>query len=230
MSLDALARQTALFSGARLECLLNEAAILAVKRGSDQVEEQDVQRAMERSLFGAEKHGLSRHEHERHITAAHEAGHAVATAVLLPESELRRVSIIPTSRGAAGYSMALPPERLFHEQQELLAHMASVLAGREAERRLLGDEHVSTGASNDIEKAVLLARRMVNEWGMLPGSSEPYLMSQTQRDAAAQQWLNEAQRLAAEVLETHHQAWQMLTDKLLAEEAVDGETVLSCFA
>lgn len=230
VSLDDLARQTVMFSGAKLECLLNEAAILAVKRDAEQIEQQDIRQAMDAALFGAERPHTARHERERRVTAAHEAGHAIATAVLLPESELRRVSIIPTSRGAAGYSMALPPERLFHEQQELLAHMASVLAGREAERRLLGDEHVSTGASNDIEKAVLLARRMVNEWGMLPGSSEAYLMSQTQRDAAAQQWLNEAQRLAAEVLETHHQAWQMLTDKLLAEEAVDGETVLSCFA
>lgn len=230
VSLDDLARQTVMFSGAKLECLLNEAAILAVKRDAEQIEQQDIRQAMDAALFGAERPNTARHERERRVTAAHEAGHAIATAVLLPESELRRVSIIPTSRGAAGYSMALPPERLFHEQQELLAHMASALAGREAERRLLGDEHVSTGASNDIEKAVLLARRMVNEWGMLPGSSEAYLMSQTQRDAAAQQWLNEAQRLAAEVLEIHHQAWQLLTDKLLAEEAVDGETVLSCFA
>ncbi len=230
VSLDELARQTAMFSGARLECLLNEAAILAVKRDAEQIEPQDIRQAMDAALFGAERSNASRQEHERRVTAAHEAGHAVATAVLLPESELRRVSIIPTSRGAAGYSMALPPERLFHEQQELLGYMASMLAGREAERRLLGDERISTGASNDIEKAVLLARRMVNEWGMLPGGSEAYLMNQTQRDAAAQQWLNEAQRLAAEVLDIHHQAWQMLTDKLLAEEAVDGEAVLNCFA
>ena len=229
VSLPELARQTAMFSGARLECLLNEAAILAVKREADVIEAQDIQRAMDAALFGAERAGTARHEHERRVTAAHEAGHAVATAVLLPESELRRVSIIPTSRGAAGYSMALPPERMFHEQQELLRHMAVALAGREAERRLLGDDRVSTGASNDIEKAVLLARRMVNEWGMLPGSDEVYLMSQQQKDIAAQQWLSEAQRMAAKVLEEHNAAWNRLTERLLAEEAVDGEVVLSCF-
>ncbi len=230
VSLPELARQTAMFSGARLECLLNEAAIHAVKRDAEQIEQQDIRQAMDAALFGAERPGTSRCEHEKRVTAAHEAGHAIATAVLLPESELRRVSIIPTSRGAAGYSMALPPERLFHEQQELVGHMACMLAGREAERRLLGDERISTGASNDIEKAVLLARRMVNEWGMLPGSGEAYLMNQSQRDAAAQQWLNQAQRLAAETLDVHQQAWQTLTDKLLEEEAVDGETVLNCFA
>ena len=229
VSLPELARQTAMFSGARLECLLNEAAILAVKRNAEQIEPQDVQQAMDLALFGAERAGSARHEHERRVTAAHEAGHAIATAVLLPESELRRVSIIPTSRGAAGYSMALPPEKMFHEQQELICHMAVALAGREAERRLLGDERVSTGASNDIEKAVLLARRMVNEWGMLPGSGEVYLMNQQQKDMAAQQWLSEGQRMAAGVLEEQDEAWKRLTDRLLIDEAVDGETVLKCF-
>ena len=229
VSLTELARQTAMFSGARLECLLNEAAILAVKRNAEEIEPQDVQRAMDLALFGAERACPERLEHERRVTAAHEAGHAIATAVLLPESELRRVSIIPTSRGAAGYSMALPPEKMFHEQQELLHHIAVALAGREAERRLLGDGRVSTGASNDIEKAVLLARRMVNEWGMLPGSGEAYLMNQQQKDMAAQQWLNEAQRMAAQVLEEYAEAWNRLTDRLLEQETANGQEVLACF-
>ena len=228
VSLPELARQTSLFSGARLEALLNEAAILAVKRSAEQIEPEDVQKAMDMALFGAERIG-AQHEHERSVTAAHEAGHAVATAVLLPDSQLRRVSIIPTTRGAAGYSMALPPERMFHEQQELLCHMAVALAGREAERRLLGESRVSTGASNDIEKAVVLARRMVGEWGMLPEGGEVYIISQQQRDMAAQQWLTRAQQLAAKVLEENENAWKKLTEKLLAEEAVDGEGVQACF-
>lgn len=102
------------------------------------------------------------------MTAAHEAGHAILTAVLLPQSEIRKVSIIPTGRGAAGYSMAVPQEKLFHEKRELMHHIAVALAGREAEALLLGPERVSTGASNDIEKAALIAQRMVCEWGMLP--------------------------------------------------------------
>ena len=229
VSLADLARQTVLFSGAKLECLLNEAAILAAKRDAALIEPEDVHRAMNTALFGTERTHAERQEHERRVTAAHEAGHAVVTAVLLPDSELHRVSIIPTSRGAAGYSMALPPERLFHEQQELLCHMAVTLAGREAERLLLGNERISTGSSNDIEKAVLLARRMVNEWGMLPGSGEVYLMSQQQKDAAAQSWLSQAQQMASDVIEEHHGAWKKLTEKLLDEEAVDGKTVLECF-
>jgi len=227
--LNELARQTALFSGARLESLLNEAAILAVKRSAECIEPQDVQKAMDRAMFGAERACAGGYEHEKSVTAAHEAGHAVATAVLLPQSVLHRVSIIPTSRGAAGYSMALPPEKMFHEQRELLHHMAVALAGREAERRMLGDERVSTGASSDIEKAVLLARRMVGEWGMMPSGTEVYLVSQQQRDAAAQQWLAQAQKLASEVLDEHAQAWEKLTRKLLNEETVDGAGVQECF-
>ena len=228
VALSDVARQTVLFSGARLECLLNEAAILAAKRGAEAVEMQDVRRAMDESMVGAERRSLSRREHERRVTAAHEAGHAIVTAVLLPENELTRVSIIPTSRGAAGYSMSLPAEKMFHEKQELVCHMAVALAGREAESLLLGEDRVSTGASNDIEKAALIARRMVCEWGMLPESSGIYLFSQQQKDMASQQWLTEAQKLASDVLQNHRGAWAALTELLLEKETADGEDVKNC--
>ena len=228
VSLEALARETALFSGARLETLLNEAAICAVKRGAEAIAPEDLRLAMDASMFGMERRDLCRHEHERRVTAAHEAGHAIATAVLLPQSELRKVSIIPTSRGAAGYSLSLPPEKLFHDKQELLCHIAVALAGREAEKRLLGSEHVSTGASNDIEKASMLARRMVCEWGMLPGTEEVYFFNQQQKDMACQHWLNQGQQMASGVLNEHHAAWQRLQEKLLEQETVDGLTVLEC--
>lgn len=156
--MEALARDTALFSGAKLECLLNEAAILAAKRDAQAIEPADVQRALDTLLFGMERPAACRLAHEREVTAAHEAGHAILTAVLLPHSEIRKVSIIPTGRGAAGYSMAMPQEKLFHEKRELMHHIAVALAGREAEALLLGPERVSTGASNDIEKAALIAR------------------------------------------------------------------------
>ena len=228
VSFGELARQTALFSGAKLECLLNEAAILAAKRGAEEIAQTDVQTAMDRSLFGTEKHGTNRLEHERRVTAAHEAGHAVATAVLLKENELTKVSIIPTSRGAAGYSLSLPQEKMFHEKAELVSHIAVALAGREAERLLLGSARVSTGASKDIEKAALIARRMVQEWGMLPGSEEVCLFSQQQRDQACQQWLQQGQQMAAGVLISHREAWERLTELLLEKETVTGAEALQC--
>ena len=228
VSLEALARDTALFSGAKLECLLNEAAILAAKRDAQAIEPADVQRALDTLLFGMERPAACRLAHEREVTAAHEAGHAILTAVLLPQSEIRKVSIIPTGRGAAGYSMAVPQEKLFHEKRELMHHIAVALAGREAEALLLGPERVSTGASNDIEKAALIARRMVCEWGMLPLSDEVCLFSQQQKDQAAQQWLSQGRLLAAGTLRAHQAAWERLTRLLMERESVDGQDVARC--
>lgn len=223
-----IARRTVMFSGAKLESLMNEAAICAVKRGAEAIESADVHHALDQVMLGAERRDLQRLEHERRVTAAHEAAHAIVTAVLLPAQELQKVSIIPTTRGAAGYSLSLPVEKLFHEQQELLCHIAVALAGREGERMLLGAERVGTGSSNDIEKAALMARRMVCEWGMVPSSDEAYLFSQSQKDAACQQWLHQGQQLAAQVLEEYREAWLKLQNLLMEKESVDGAEVIAC--
>ena len=219
VDLAGIAAQTALFSGAKLEGLLNEAAILAVKRGGSAITRQDIDTAMDTLLFGQEQ-THARRQQEREVTAAHEAAHALATAILLPESRIRKVSIIPTGKGAAGYSMATPPEKLFHRKQELLHHIAVSLIGREAEMLLLGSDHVTNGAANDIEKAALLAQRMVCEWGMLPGSEEAYLFAQPQKDAAAQRWLQLGQQLAAGLLHSHRAQWEQLTRLLLEKETL----------
>ncbi len=224
VDLNSIAAQTALFSGARLEGLLNEAAILAVKRGSSAISQQDIYKAMDTLLFGQERSPM-RHRQERELTAAHEAAHALATALLLPESNIRKVSIIPTGKGAAGYSMAIPPEKLFHRKQELLHHIAVALSGREAEILLCGSDHVTNGAANDIERAAMLAQRMVCEWGMLPGTEEAYYFSQPQKDAAAQQWLTMGQQLAASLLRTHRRSWERLTRLLLEREVLGEEEV-----
>ena len=229
VSLASLAAETALFSGAKLESLLNEAAIRAAKRDAEQIARQDVDEALNQMFFGRERPLEGEWQAERELTAAHEAGHALLTALLLPESQLRRVSIIPTGKGAAGYSMAIPPEKLFHRRQELLHHMAVALAGREAEALYLGGyEEISNGASNDIEKAALLCQRMVCEWGMLPAGDEPYLFSQGQREAAQQQWLAMARQLAASLLRQREAAWRRLMEALLEKEALDGEEVRRC--
>ncbi len=227
VDLAAVAAQTTLFSGAKLEGLLNEAAILAVKRGSGAIGQQDIDRAMDTLLFGQER-STPLHRQERELTAAHEAAHALATAILLPESSIRKVSIIPTGKGAAGYSMATPPEKLFHRKQELLNHIAVALIGREAEMLLTGSDNVTNGAANDIEKAALLAQRMVCEWGMLPGSEEPYLFSQPQKDAAAQRWLQLGQQLAAGLLSSHRSQWEQLTRLLLEKEVLGESEVRAC--
>ena len=93
---------------------------------------------------------------------------------------------------------------------------------------LLGAERVSTGAANDIEKASLIARRMVCEWGMLPGSDEVCLYGQLQKDQAAQEWLAQGRRMAAGALRTYRTAWERLTALLLERESVDGADVARC--
>ncbi|MBP3540495.1 MAG: AAA family ATPase [Clostridia bacterium] len=228
VSLQDVAAETALFSGARLESLLNEAAIVAAKRSGTVISQDDLDKAMDTMLFGMDRPGGLNYRQEKEQTAAHEAGHALLTALLLPESAIRKVSIIPTGKGAAGYSMAIPPEKLFYQKRELLSHIAVALAGREAEKLYSGDDNLSTGAANDIEKAAGLAQRMVCEWGMMPGGTEAYLFSQAQRENAQQQWLDMGQQLAAGMLRRHMPAWQQLTRLLLEKETLGKEDILRC--
>ncbi len=228
VSIPALAAQTALFSGARLESMLNEAAIIAAKRNANSISREDIDRAYDVLLCGADRHTGYALERERELTAAHEAGHALATFFLLPESHIRKVSIVPSSKGAAGYSMAIQPEKMFHSKKELLHHIAVALAGRAAEEITYGADMVSTGAANDLEKAAALARRMVCEWGMLPGGGALYLFSQSRRDIAAQQWLQNGYELAKKVLLAYRPAWNRLTCLLLARDTVNEEEVRAC--
>ncbi len=230
ISLPALAAQTALFSGARLESMLNEAAILAAKRNAERISSEDVDVAFDTMICGADKRGAYGLEREREITAAHEAGHALTTFFLLPDSRIRKVSIIPSSKGAAGYSMAIQPERMFHHKQELLHHIAVALAGRAAEEIAYGADMVSTGAANDIEKASSLARRMVAEWGMMPDHEGLYAFAQTQRDNACQQWMDRGYELAKTVILRNHAGWNALTRALLTQEALYEEEIRACLA
>lgn len=230
VSLPALAAQTALFSGARLESMLNEAAILAAKRNADCISREDVDVAYDTMICGSDKRTSYGLEREREITAAHEAGHALVTFYLLPDSHIRKVSIIPSSKGAAGYSMAIQPERMFHHKQELLHHIAVALAGRAAEEIAYGPDMVSTGAANDIDKAAALARRMVGEWGMMPDSDGLYAFSQTQRDTASQLWMEHGYELAKTVLLRYRAGWNRLTLLLLANEAVCEDEVRACIS
>ncbi len=162
-----VAANTVYFSGAKLESMLNEAAILAAQRDDGAITRQDIDRAMQSILVGEEKadrSGVS--AQEKHVTAVHEAAHALVTLLSLPESRLAQVSIIPSTRGAAGYSMAIQPDRMFHTRSELEAHIRVALAGRAGEELVFGAQSVTTGASNDLQRATELIARMCFEWGM----------------------------------------------------------------
>lgn len=167
VDLEKLAYNTVYFSGAKLESLLNEAAILAARRNSDVIDLVDIDESFENVMVGEKKRdrsGVS--DHERELTAYHEAGHALATHHLLPESKLTRLSIIPSTKGMAGYSMAIQPDKTFQSRADIEAHIAVALAGRAAEELVFGARQVTTGASNDLAKATDMCARMIVEWGM----------------------------------------------------------------
>ena len=164
VSLEVLAKRTPGFSGADLENLANEAALLAVrknkkKRGMDEFEE-----AITRVIAGPEKKSRTISEHDRKLTAYHEAGHAVVMKCLKNSDPVHEISIIPRGM-AGGYTMHLPTEdRAYTSKEKLLDEMVGLLGGRVAEKLILGD--ISTGAKNDIDRASSIARAMVMEYGM----------------------------------------------------------------
>jgi cell division protease FtsH len=163
---DRIAKITSSFSGADLANLINEAALMAVRRGSDRVEMCDLDLAMERIVAGLERDAPLRGDVRKKV-AYHEGGHALVSQLLSNTDPLHRVSIIPTSKGALGYTMEMPEEdRYLMSEAALKERLAVLLAGRAAELRVFGE--ISTGAANDLERATELARRMVTEFGMSP--------------------------------------------------------------
>ena len=165
VNLHMLAKQTVLFSGAQLETLLNEAAIRAARKNREIIGEKEIEEAFY-AVAAGEDSPRPLTETERRITAYHEAGHALVTRLLMPGTCLRRVTVIPSSRGAAGYSLSIPEEKTLHTKQELYAMICAALAGRAAEETVFGADNVTTGASGDLKKAAEIASFMAGEWGM----------------------------------------------------------------
>ena len=165
VNLQQLAQTTAGFTGADLENLLNEAAIIAAKENRSFIANKDVKRAFIKVGIGAEKKSRIISDKEKKITAYHEAGHAILFRVLPDVGPVYSVSIIPTGVGAAGYTMPLPEkDEMFATKSRMLQDIMVSLGGRIAEEIIFGD--ITTGASSDIKKATKTARRMVTRYGM----------------------------------------------------------------
>lgn len=165
VNLQQLAQTTAGFTGADLENLLNEAAIIAAKENRSFIANKDVKRAFVKVGIGAEKKSRIISDKEKKITAYHEAGHAILFHVLPDVGPVYSVSIIPTGVGAAGYTMPLPEkDEMFATKSRMLQDIMVSLGGRIAEEIIFGD--ITTGASSDIKKATKTARRMVTRYGM----------------------------------------------------------------
>lgn len=164
VSLQVLAKRTPGFSGADLENLANEAALLAVRKNKKKIGMDEFEEAITRVIAGPEKKSRTISEHDRKLTAYHEAGHAVVMKCLKNSDPVHEISIIPRGM-AGGYTMHLPTEdRAYTSKEKLLDEMVGLLGGRVAEKLILGD--ISTGAKNDIDRASAIARAMVMEYGM----------------------------------------------------------------
>jgi cell division protease FtsH len=167
IDLKSLAHQTVFFSGAQLENLMNEAAIFAAKRGSKLIEKGDIDKSYYTVIAGAEKKDRSAiSRSDREITAYHEAGHALVTKLVAPENRVTKVTIIPSTKGAGGFSVSLPPDRMYRSKKQMESSIKIALAGRIAEEIIFGRENVTTGASNDIEKATQIVMALVKQFGM----------------------------------------------------------------
>jgi len=167
VDLEKVAQQTVYFSGAKLENLLNEAAIIAAKRSSGSICPEDIDKAFYTVIAGAEKKDRSTiSEQDRRVTAYHEAGHALITKLVAPENRVSRITIIPSTKGAGGFSMNIPPDRMYYKKKDMENSIKIALAGRAAEELIFGEDNITTGASNDLEKATGTLLNMVRRFGM----------------------------------------------------------------
>jgi cell division protease FtsH len=242
--LDQAARITAGFSGADLANAMNEAALGAARRKAAAVTLDDFEAAIEKVIAGSEKKSRVMNEQERTTVAYHESGHALV-AELVPHGEpVSKISIVPHSRGALGYTMQMPTEdRYLLKVDELQDRIAVMLGGRAAEIVEFGI--ISTGASDDIMRATELARRMVTEFGMsdklgsvrYAGQQLQYLgesvednsqLSPETRqviDGEVQRFVTEQYQRAQALLKAHRAALKKVAEQLLKQETVSGSVV-----
>ena len=242
VDLKIIAKNTSGFSGADLENILNEAALLAARRNLTQITMQEVEDAMVKVTMGPEKRTRVRSDKEQKLVAFHEAGHAVVSRFLPTQDPVHQISIIPRGM-AGGYTMYRPTEdKNFMSRTEMVENIISLLGGRVAEKLVLDD--VSTGASNDIERATQIAKSMVTKYGMsekvgtisLGSSQEEVFLgrdfAQTKEyseetasiiDEEVKSIIDFAYRKAQEILEANMDKLTAVANVLLEKEKIDGE-------
>jgi len=247
--LERAARMTPGFSGADLANAMNEAALLAARRKAKAVTVKDFEAAMERVIAGLERKSRAMNESERKTVAYHESGHALVAGLLPNADPVAKIRIIPRARGALGYTLQMPTEdRYILTQDELSDRVAVMLGGRAAESTVLGT--ISTGASDDIQKATELVRRMVTEFGMSEklgsvryagqqlqyiggvAQDSSHLSPHTQQviDGEVQRIVTEQYDRAQSLLRGNRGALEALAGELLEHETLDGSVVEKALA
>ena len=244
-----IAKNTSGFSGADLENVLNEAALLAARRNKTEINMTEIEDAMVKVTMGPEKKTRVRSEKENKLVAYHEAGHAVVSRFLPTQDAVHQISIVPRGM-AGGYTMYRPTEdKSFMSKSEMLEQIVSLLGGRVAEQLILND--ISTGASNDIERATQIARSMVTKYGMSERIGA-IMLGQNQEevflgrdfsqgkgyseetagiiDEEVKAIIDNAYKTAEEILKANIDKLHAVAGVLLEKEKIDGEEFDSIFA
>jgi cell division protease FtsH len=246
VEVETLAKGTPGMSGADLANLVNEAALLAARRGREKVTMEDLDSAKDKIMLGAERKSLVLSDEERKLTAFHEAGHAVVALRVPGLDPLHKVTIVPRGR-ALGVTASLPEQdRHSYSRDYMLARLIMLYGGRAAEEMIFGPEKITTGAGNDIERATSLARRMVTRFGMSEkvgpmavGDSEQEVFlgrelvqrreisEQTAKlvDDEVKRFLDEAYQKAVDSLTHNRELLHSLAEALLERETLDREEI-----
>ena len=242
-----IARGTPGFSGADLANLVNEAALFAARAGVRAVGMQQFELAKDKIMMGAERRSMVMSEKEKLNTAYHEAGHAIVGRLMPEHDPVYKVSIIPRGR-ALGVTMFLPEEdRYSHSRRHIVSQITSLFGGRVAEEMTLGKEGITTGASNDIQRATEIARNMVTKWGLSDamgplmydeGGEEVFLgrtaaqPSKAMSDETAlaidkevRAIIDECYEKARSLLEEHRSKMDMMAEALMQYETIDSEQI-----
>ncbi len=246
VDLKQIATRTPGFTGADLANLVNEAALLAARRHSPQVEQQDFGEAIERVVAGLEKKSRVLSDKEKEIVAYHEVGHALVGAVMPGSDQIEKISIVPRGMAALGYTLQLPTEdRFLRDEAELKGQIATLLGGRSAEELIFG--RITTGASNDLQRATDLAEQMVTTYGMskvlgplaydrgqrnafldsgMPNARRP-VSDDTARaiDAEVKELVEEGHQRALAILQENRSLLETLAQQLLQTEVMEGESL-----
>jgi len=247
IDLDSIAQATSGFAGADLANMVNEAALLAARGNRKSVEQQDLSEAIERVVAGLEKKSRVLQDDEKKVVAYHEVGHAIVGHLMPGGSKVAKISIVPRGMSALGYTLQLPTEeRFLNSKEELQGQIATLLGGRSAEEIVFGK--ITTGASNDLQRATDIAEQMVGTFGMsdilgplaydkqgggqfLGNGNNP---RRAVSDATAQaidkevrDLVDDAHEKALQILRNNLPLLESISQKILKEEVIEGEDLKS---
>ena len=250
IDLDSIAQATSGFAGADLANMVNEAALLAARGNRKSVEQQDLSEAIERVVAGLEKKSRVLQDDEKKVVAYHEVGHAIVGHLMPGGSKVAKISIVPRGMSALGYTLQLPTEeRFLNSKEELQGQIATLLGGRSAEEIVFGK--ITTGASNDLQRATDIAEQMVGTFGMseilgplaydkqgggqfLGNGNNP---RRAVSDATAQaidkevrDLVDNAHEMALNILRNNLPLLESISQKILSEEVIEGEDLKTLLA